>query len=114
MENIAFEIIYGSYTQLQVLTSYLAFFAGAILVGSFISSEDRINRSAFFLYVGFLTFAASFTNLPWFLFWIAIERDFLWVIILTQLLLMITVGGLYILAAKQRALDALETLYMQF
>ena len=107
MENFAFEILYGknpdSNTQLIIVCGFLL---GAIFTGFFQSTESKINRSTFFMYSGFLTFFASFTNIPWLFMWTAIAKDILWIILFLQFLLMGAIGSLYILAAKQRALDA--------
>ena len=106
MENLAFNFIYGSNADLEPFLVPISFILGSVIAAIFWKTNAKINRSTFFLYFGFLTFAAALSNLPWLLIWEALENNILWLLIFFQIILLIGIGGLYAVAAKQRSIEA--------
>ena len=109
MESAAYSLFYGANEEFNSLVVPLGLLLGAILTGIFWTEKNKINRSTFVLFSGFLTFAASLSSLPIFAFWFAVENNVLWLLIFAQFLILAIVGSFYTIAAKQRSLDAFDS-----
>ena len=109
MESAAYSVLYGANEEYSRLYIFLAIIIGAILTGIFWTEKNRINRSTFVLYSGFLVFAGSLSSLPIFALWFAVENDIVWLLLFAQFLIVAIIGAFYTIAAKQRSLDAFDS-----
>jgi hypothetical protein len=105
IENIAIQYFFQTQYNLWLI-SFGIIIVGAIASGIFHNSSVELRRVPYFFYTGLLLFIAATSQLVWLGFIPAFKGGFLWVFMLSDVIVGLTVGYAFGIIAMARSRDA--------